>query len=75
MLIVGISLRAIYRWAGRTPIGLMFFIGFFPVAVYVARNDITGPLSQGPKHVLLPLFAMFVISYLRGDRSARGGRF
>ena len=75
MLIVGIALRTIYRWAGRTPTGLMFFIGFFPVAVYVARNDITGPLSQGLKHVLLPLIAMFVVSYLRGDRSARRGRF
>ena len=71
MAIIGGGLRAIYRWAGRSPTGLMFFIGFFPVAIYVARNDITGPVSQGLKHVLLPLLAMFVVSYFLGNRFAR----
>ena len=71
MLIIGGGLRTIYRWAGRSPTGLMFFIGFFPVAIYVARNDITGPLSQGLKHVLIPLLAMLVVSYFLGNRFAR----
>lgn len=71
MLFIGGSLRQIYRWASYSPTGLMFYIGFFPVAIYVARNDITGPLSQGPKHVLLPLLAMIVISYFMGERSSR----
>ncbi len=68
MLIVGGALRMIYIWAGRTSTGLMFYIGFFPVAVYVARNDITGPLSQGLKHVQIPLLMMIFVAYLRGHR-------
>ena len=70
MLVIGGTLRMIYNWAGRTTTGLMFYIGFFPVAVYVARNDITGPLSQGLKHVLIPLVAMHVVTYLLGNRYA-----
>lgn len=69
MLFIGASLRKIYRWASRSPTGLMFYIGFFPVAVYIARNDITGPLSQGLKHVLLPLIAMTVISHFMGSQA------
>lgn len=68
MLLVGGALRATYHWAGRTTMGLMFFIGFFPVAVYVARTDITGPLSQGLKHVFIPLLMMIFVAYLRGHR-------
>ncbi len=68
MLLVGAALRAIYHWAGRTTTGLMFFIGFFPVAIYVARTDITGPLSQGLKHVLIPLLMMIFVAHLRGHR-------
>lgn len=70
MLLIGGSLRGMYRWASRSATGLMFYIGFFPVAIYVARNDITGPLSQGLKHVLLPLIAMTVISHFLGGRTS-----
>lgn len=70
---IGLALRATYRWAARSAMGLMFFIGFFPVSIYIARNDISGPLSQGLKHVLLPLIAMVVFSHLlgRGQFQAR----
>lgn len=68
MVLIGATLRQIYRWASRSSTGLMFYIGFFPVAVYVARNDITGPLSQGLKHVLLPLVAMTVVAHFMGGR-------
>lgn len=71
MLFIGASLRRIYNWASRSSTGLMFYIGFFPVAVYVARNDITGPLSQGLKHVLLPLIAMTVVAHFMGERAAQ----
>lgn len=71
MLLIGVSLRRIYHWASQSSTGLMFYIGFFPVAVYVARNDITGPLSQGLKHVLIPLVAMSVIAHFMGDRAPR----
>jgi oligosaccharide repeat unit polymerase len=68
MTVLGVALRASYHWAVRSPLGLMFFLGFFPVAIYIARNDISAPLSQGLKHVLLPLLAMMVISHLKGRR-------
>lgn len=74
MLFIGDALRRMYRWASHSPTGLMFYIGFFPVAVYVARNDITGPLSQGTKHVLLPLLAMSLIShFFISSRNAKPG--
>lgn len=74
MLLIGLMVRATYRWAARSAMGLMFFIGFFPVLIYVSRNDISGPLSQGLKHVLLPLLAMSAISYLLGNAMHRGPR-
>lgn len=72
MVVIGGMLRSSYRWAARSPLGLMFFIGFFPVAIYVARNDISGPLSQGLKHVFLPLLAMLVVAHLKGSRRIQG---
>ena len=66
----GAAVRGAYRWASTSPLGLAFFLGFIPVAVSAARGDLSGPISQSLKHVLLPLLAMMVISYARGPRSA-----
>jgi peptidoglycan/LPS O-acetylase OafA/YrhL len=73
MVIMAGAIRAAYRWAGRSALGLLFFIGFAPVAMYVARNDLTSPMSQGLKHVLIPLAAMYVVAFLRG-RDGTGAR-
>jgi hypothetical protein len=64
MMLIGGLVAIVYRWAARSALGLFFFIGFVPVAVYVARTDITGPLSQGIKHVLLPLVLMLIVAGL-----------
>ena len=68
MALLGAAIRWIYGWASRSAMGLLFFIGFLPVGVYVARNDVTAPLSQGLKHVLLPLVLMLIVAALLGQR-------
>ncbi len=70
MLVFGAAVRFVYRRAAKSALGLFFFIGFLPISFAASRNDLTMPISQGLKHVLLPLAAMILISYLMG-RSAR----
>lgn len=64
-------IRQLYRWASRSGLGLLFYIGFVPVGIYIARTDISGPLSQGLKHVLVPLVAMYIVGVLV-SRSSTG---
>lgn len=71
MALVGLGIGAIYRWAGRSAMGLFFFIGFVPVATYIARTDISGPLSQGIKHVFLPLVLMLIVAALTNRAESR----
>ena len=68
MVVFGAVIRLIYRWASTSAFGLLFFLGFLPVAISAPRNDLSLPLSQGLKHVLLPLVLMMVVSYLRDRR-------
>lgn len=68
MSVFGAAVRGAYRWAGKSPLGLAFFLGFIPVAISAARGDLSGPISQSLKHVLLPLVLMMVVSYLRDRR-------
>lgn len=64
MAALGLAIRAVYRWAGRSAFGLFVLLGFMPVVVYTARSDLSVPLSQMLKHVILPLAAMLAIAYL-----------
>ena len=70
----GVVLRFLYRWAGRSALGFLFYIGFIPIGAYATRMDISAPISQGLKHVLMPLIAMAVIGALRGCRSSTPDR-
>ncbi|MPY69184.1 MAG: O-antigen polysaccharide polymerase Wzy [Alphaproteobacteria bacterium] len=74
MALVGVAMRLIYTFASRSALGILFFMGFVPVGVYIARNDLTAPLSQGLKHVLLPLILMLVVSTLLGHRGPAADR-
>ena len=68
MSVFGVAVRGAYHWAGRSPFGLAFFLGFIPVAIQTARGDLSGPISQSLKHVLLPLLSMVFVSYLVNRR-------
>jgi O-antigen polysaccharide polymerase Wzy len=70
MAAFGGAVRLVYRWAAKSAMGLFFFLGFLPISFSAARNDLSMPVSQSLKHVLLPLAIMLVISYLMG-RSSR----
>ena len=64
MLIFGAAIRLFYRWAAKSPFGLFFYIGFIPIAMFTARSDLGTPVSQGWKHVLVPLVLMLFITAL-----------
>ena len=70
MLAFGAAVRVAYRWAAKSPLGLAFLLGFIPVAMQAARGDLSGPISQSLKHVLLPLLAMMAISHFTARRTA-----
>ena len=72
MVVFGAVVRVVYRWASTSAFGLFFFLGFLPVAISAARNDLSAPLSQGLKHVLLPLVLMMLVSYLSGRNGLAG---
>jgi oligosaccharide repeat unit polymerase len=72
MAFFGAAVRMVYRLASKSAMGLFFFIGFLPISFSAARNDLSMPISQGLKHVLLPLAMMLVVSYLMGRSSRRG---
>lgn len=69
MGVFGMAVRFVYRRAAQSAMGLFFFIGFLPISFSMSRNDLTMPISQGLKHVLLPLAIMLVVSYLMGRSS------
>lgn len=69
MMALGGAIRLFYRWAARSPIGLFFYIGFIPIAMFTARSDLGTPLSQGMKHVLVPLLLMLFIAALSTRRT------
>ena len=72
MGILGAVVRSVYRWSARSAFGLFFFLGFVPVTIYSARSSLTVPISQGLKHVFLPLALMLLVAYLL-DRNSRSG--
>jgi hypothetical protein len=43
---------------------LFFYISYIPIAMFTARSDLGTPISQGLKHVLVPLALMLFISAL-----------
>lgn len=73
MALFGWAVRGAYRWAAKSPFGLVFFLGFIPIAIASARGDLSGPISQSLKHVLVPLVAMMLVSHFITNRArARG---
>lgn len=80
MLIFGAAIRLFYRCAATSPMGLFFYIGYIPIAMFTARSDLGTPISQGLKHVLVPLVLMLFIAALSTrppagqDRRAVAGR-
>ena len=69
MLIFGAAIRLFYRCAAKSPMGLFFYIGYIPIAMFTARSDLATPVSQGLKHVLVPLLLMLFISVLSTRRT------
>ena len=69
MLVLGGAIRLFYRWAARSPMGLFFYIGYVPIAMFTVRSDLGTPISQGLKHVLVPLVLMLFIAALSTRRT------
>ena len=71
----GFAMRKIYDWGGRSLFGLLFMVNFAPIAIMSNRTDLSAPIGQGIKHLLLPMLLIIFISHLVGkskrQRAAR----
>ena len=69
MVVFGFSIRLLYRWSVRSPLGMYFYISFIPIAMFTTRSDLGTPVSQGLKHVLLPLVLMLLAAAISKRQS------
>jgi hypothetical protein len=61
----GLIIKKIYKWSSRTLFGFLFYVSFIPVAILSIRYDLSAPISQSLKHILLPLGLMLIISHVK----------
>ncbi len=61
----GFVVKKIYKWSTKSVIGMLFYVNFMPVMILGIRYDLSAPISQAWKHLLLPLGVMLLISHVK----------
>ncbi len=57
----GYILKRLYAWYSKSLIGFIFYINFIAIGIIAIRTDLSAPISQSWKHILLPLGVMLLI--------------
>jgi hypothetical protein len=65
---LGLGVRLLYTRASTSSVYVLCYANAIPLLIYSIRSDLATILSQGAKHILLPIGLMWVIGRLRGRK-------
>jgi oligosaccharide repeat unit polymerase len=63
-MLFGLLVRFFYIRAGRSIYWLIFYINIIPIVMFSLRQGVGAPISQGLKHVFIPILIIYIASKL-----------